>query len=359
MTSKITRPFPVPATVVMRSTLFALAGMNATLHTYNEESGVIVASVSKWLGVQKQEVVARVRGFDDTAQLELEVPDQAKAQELLSSIAGYVSDGAKIEAAATIQWVDLERQRASKAKRQDMLDRVKRFLPGTKKAPTAEPEIVEAEVVAEDGGSERTAGAESTALTVSIPDNPQVLVKDPQNQMIDLKVDPEIFKDRSTYLMTCQHCAATNLRGSSFCAACGKPLTLEAIQPELKGGVDQAAKNGLTFATIGLVLNLIPALVFFVSTLFVSVEGEPNWFELLNTAVTSSHLVGALLLGVIPALVMGWLAIQVSQKASWYLNLTATFGQGGRTKIIVATALGWLNIYLGLAWLIFIFVLWF
>jgi hypothetical protein len=133
---------------------------------------------------------------------------------------------------------------------------------------------------------------------------------------------------------------------------------LEAIQPELKGGVDQAAKNGLTFAIIGSVLNLIPALVFFVSTLFVSVEGEPNWFELLNTAVTSSHLVGALLLGVIPAMVMGWLAIQLSQKASWYLNLTATFGRAGRTKIIAATALGWLNIYLGLAWLIFIFVLW-
>jgi hypothetical protein len=56
---------------------------------------------------------------------------------------------------------------------------------------------------------------------------------------------------------------------------------------------------------------------------------------------------------------MGWLAIHVSQKASWYLNLTATFGQAGRTKIIAATALGWLNIYLGLAWLIFIFVLWF
>jgi hypothetical protein len=57
-------------------------------------------------------------------------------------------------------------------------------------------------------------------------------------------------------------------------------------------------------------------------------------------------------------MVLGWLAIQVSQKASWYLNLTATFGQTGRTKIIAATALGWLNIYLGLAWLIFIFVLW-
>ena len=79
-------------------------------------------------------------------------------------------------------------------------------------------------MVAEDGGSERTAGAESTGLTVSIPDNPQVLVKDPQSQMIDLKVDPEIFKDRSTYLMTCQHCAATNLRSSSFVLPVVNPL---------------------------------------------------------------------------------------------------------------------------------------
>jgi len=55
------RAFPVSSTVVMRSTLFALANLGATLQTYNEDSGVIVATVSRWLGLQKQEVVARVR----------------------------------------------------------------------------------------------------------------------------------------------------------------------------------------------------------------------------------------------------------------------------------------------------------
>lgn len=79
------RAFPVSSTIVMRSTLFALANMGATVQTYNEDSGVIVATVSKWLGLQKQEVVARVRAFEGTCQLELDVPDFDKGRELRNS----------------------------------------------------------------------------------------------------------------------------------------------------------------------------------------------------------------------------------------------------------------------------------
>ena len=50
MTIKEKRPFPVPSEVVMRSALFTLANMNARLQVYNEETGVIVAGMPKWLG---------------------------------------------------------------------------------------------------------------------------------------------------------------------------------------------------------------------------------------------------------------------------------------------------------------------
>ena len=66
MTIKEKRPFPVPSEVVMRSALFALANLNAKLQVYNEETGVIVATVTKWLGMQKQEVIVKVRRFEET-----------------------------------------------------------------------------------------------------------------------------------------------------------------------------------------------------------------------------------------------------------------------------------------------------
>lgn len=72
------RPYPVPANVVMRSTLFALANMGAKLQAYNEDTGVIVATVSKWLGVQQNDIIVRVREFEKTAQLEIEAPTRSK-----------------------------------------------------------------------------------------------------------------------------------------------------------------------------------------------------------------------------------------------------------------------------------------
>ena len=124
------RAFPVNSTVVMRSTLFALANLGATLQTYNEDSGVIVATVSRWLGLQRQEVVARVRSFEQTCQLELDAPDVEKARELLQLIATYVRDGGRVQANATMQWIDLQRQQASKAKRQELSGKARTLLSG-------------------------------------------------------------------------------------------------------------------------------------------------------------------------------------------------------------------------------------
>ena len=129
------RPYPVPANVVMRTTLFALANMGAKLQAYNEDTGVIVATVSKWLGLQQNDVIVRVREFEKTAQLEIEAPDALKAQEVLQLVANYIADGAKIQANATMQWVDMQRQQSSQAKRRQLANKARNLLPGSSAAP--------------------------------------------------------------------------------------------------------------------------------------------------------------------------------------------------------------------------------
>ncbi|MCA9998123.1 MAG: hypothetical protein KDE56_20320, partial [Anaerolineales bacterium] len=249
MSTKEIRPFPVSATVVMRSTLFALANMGARLHTYNEETGFVVATVAKWMGLQKNEVVARVRGFEQASQLEVEAPDQAKARELLDLVAKYVSDGANIQANATIQWVDMARQQEQKEKRQATMDKVRNLLPGgAAPAPSPSEETALAEV------EEEESGITAVSPTDPIPDNPGVLVKNRDNKLIELKVDPAIFTDRSSFLEICGHCAAVSLRGSTYCANCGRPLTLDAIQ----GDASNAAQTSFNASLIGLAFHAVP-----------------------------------------------------------------------------------------------------
>ena len=103
------RPFPVSSEVVMRSALFALANLNAKLQGYNEENGVIVASVSKWLGMSKQEVIVKVRRFDETSILEVEAPVQV-GQVLLSGLLG--EEGVDVVATRSMQRVEPAPSRA-------------------------------------------------------------------------------------------------------------------------------------------------------------------------------------------------------------------------------------------------------
>lgn len=48
------------------------------------------------MGLQRDEVVARVRAYEGTSQLELDAPDFDKARELLQLVATYVRDGGRI-----------------------------------------------------------------------------------------------------------------------------------------------------------------------------------------------------------------------------------------------------------------------
>lgn len=347
MSTKEIRPFPVSATVVMRSTLFALANMGARLHTYNEETGFVVATVAKWMGLQKNEVVARVRGFEQASQLEVEAPDQAKARELLDLVAKYVSDGANIQANATIQWVDMARQQEQKEKRQATMDKVRNLLPGgAAPAPSPSEETALAEV------EEKESGITAVSPTDPIPDNPGVLVKNRDNKLIELKVDPAIFTDRSSFLEICGHCAAVSLRGSTYCANCGRPLTLDAIQ----GDASNAAQTSFNASLIGLAFHAVPLLILILPAFFVSAEAGSSFMDRVGASLDMIRVALALLLGLLPAVFFGWRAISLGQKASWYLNLGARPNSSERSKTAVGNALGWLAIYLAIVWVIFILI---
>jgi len=337
MTVTEVRAFPVSSTVVMRSTLFALANMGATLQTYNEESGVIVATVSKWMGLQKQEVVARVRTFEGTSQLELDAPDFDKARELLQLIASY----------------DLQRMQASKAKRQEMSNKARRFLTGS--ATTSLPAIVDEEpsaLVATDDPAQPV--GPSMDAPIAIPDNPGVLVKNRQNMLLELKVDPEVFTDRSGYVTMCNVCYAPTLRGSAFCPNCGRPLTLEAVQPEMREKAGKSANSSLTYGLIGLAFNAVPLLVLVLPALLS--QGEASLLDNIRATLTPLTIALAVVLGILPAMLLGFAALRQGQRASWYLNLPAVLEQSGRGKAGFGGALGWLSIYLGIGWILFIII---
>lgn len=356
MTVTEIRVFPVSATVVMRSTLFALANMGAKLQAYNETNGVIVATVSKWLGLQKQEVVARVRAYETSCQIELEAPDAEKVQELLQLIGTYVRDGARIQANATIQWIDLQRQQANQARRQQLTSQAKQMLSGGQSGSTAvipanEPTDQNALVHSDDPARPLPTNLNEP---IPIPDNPGVLVKNEQNRIIELKVDPEIFTDRTGYLVACTVCKATAIRGSLFCPNCGRPLTLEAIQPDLRQNVQRAASNSLTYSLIGLALNLLPLLILVLPALL-STSGD-TLLERISQSLTPLTIALTLALGILPAMFLGWWAIRHGQRAAWYNNLPAVLEEGGKGKSAVGNALGWLDIYIGAAWIIFIII---
>lgn len=346
------RAFPVNSTIVMRSTLFALANMGATLQTYNEESGVIVATVSKWMGLQKQEVVARVRAFEGTSQLELDAPDFDKARELLQLIATYTRDGGRVQANATIQWVDLQRQQANKAKRQELTSKARNLLGG---GQTTLPAVVEEQPSAlVEADDPALPVGPSMDAPIAIPDNPGVLVKNRQNMLLELKVDPQVFTDRSGFVTMCNVCYTPALRGSAFCPNCGRPLTLEAVQPEMREKATKSANSSMTYGLIGLALNAIPLLILVLPALLN--QSDAGLLDRIRETLTPLTIALAAVLGILPAMLAGFAALRQGQRASWYLNLPAVLEQSGRGKAGIGGALGWLAIYLGVGWILLIII---
>ncbi|UCC54112.1 MAG: hypothetical protein JSV68_09090, partial [Anaerolineaceae bacterium] len=320
------RPFPVPSEVVMRSALFVLANLNARLQVYNEETGVIVATLSRRMGLQKQEVVVKVRRFDQTSVLEVEAPDAERTQRLLSQVSAYVTDGAgRVQADATIQWVDVARQRENRARRKQFVNRARSILPGQSSEENL-PAVVGAQ-----GGEILPVAEDDATAPMPIPDNPGVLVKNYQDKVIELKVDPAIFADRTPYLDVCQACSATVMRGSKYCSSCGRPMTLEAVQPELQNAAAKSARASLQAGLIAIVATLVPFFLLIVP-LLLDADITLSFLEKVGQSLTPVRLALSVLLGILPGLTFGWWAISQSRQAAWYQNLEAMFDDPGRFR---------------------------
>jgi hypothetical protein len=363
------RPYPVPATVVMRSALFALAGKGAKLAAYNEETGVIVATLSKRMGLKKDDVVVRVRPFDDTCQLEINAANAEQARSIIQTISTYVADGAKVEASANIQWIDMQKQQANRIKRKQLVNKARSFLPGQSSPSTGSPSTGSPST----GSGGALAGSGETALTtteqaagenalvemaelpetpIPIPDNPGVLVKNQQDRIIELKIDPQTFTDRSAYLTICQGCGAAVMKGSAYCSQCARPLTLEAVQPELRGNAQKSASASLRYALAAIALNIVPILLL-ILPLALTAASTDSFLEAFAASLTPLKLGISLILGVAPSMALGWRAIVLGQRANWYRNLRAVTDNAGASKAAFGNALGWLAIYIGAAWIVF------
>ena len=190
---------------------------------------------------------------------------------------------------------------------------------------------------------------------VAIPDNPGVLVKNNRQMLLELKVDPQTFTDRTGFVNMCQVCYAPALRGSAFCPNCGRPLTLEAVQPELRGNAQKSARSGLTYGLIGLALNVVPLLILVLPALLAEPATAPL-LERIRETLSPLTIALAAILGILPAMVCGFLALRQGQRAAWFLNLPAVLEQNGRGQAGLGTALGWLSIYAGVAWILLIVI---
>jgi len=208
--------------------------------------------------------------------------------------------------------------------------------------------------VAPETESGLTVVAEAGEQSIPIPDNPGVLVKNQQDKVIELKIDPATFVDRSDHLELCDSCAAAVIRGSLYCGNCGRPMTLAAVQPELRSGVELAVSSSLRYGLGGLAFNGVPLLLLILPALFRS--SDDTFLNRVQAGLSLPIVLTALLMGLLPMLFMAWRAIAKAQRASWYYNLSATPDRIGRIRGILGNALGWFNLYLAAAWVLFVVI---
>jgi hypothetical protein len=194
--------------------------------------------------------------------------------------------------------------------------------------------------------------AEIPETPIPIPDNPGVLVKNQQDRIIELKIDPQVFTDRSAYLTVCEGCGSTILKGSAYCSQCARPLTLEAVQPELRGNAQKTASSSFRYGLAAIAFNIVPLLLL-VLPLALTANSTDSFLESFAASLTPLKLGISLVLGVAPSIFLGWRAIVLGQRANWYRNLRAVTDNAGGTKAAVGNALGWLAIYISAAWIIF------
>lgn len=391
------RPLPANRKVVIRSAFFALAKIGAELHSYNEQDGIITATIGRVkIGTKEffeQAVEVSVEEREDTSLLKLTTRSN-KSGELLRLISTYVVGGAKaIKDDAHVQWFELLKDEEARRKRveekrtwnENISGMINKFLPhATDKKATSSPSGQQDSELPTNQQQDTEIGKSAYSLTVLnpetkaiapvdpttlqlvIPHSPGMLIKNRYGQIFEIQVDSATCSDRVHYLLICPYCSATNLQGSWFCSRCGKQITVGAVVKELKKGVLEKANSSLRFALLG----LLPSLVFFALTIMpylltggivtaaTIVSAFTKSFGSITTSLNQGFIAAVLptlLFAALPSFLIGRKAISDGQQALQHLNLNFYADKTGRGRATIGQAIGWFDMYVGLG--LFVLVL--
>lgn len=392
-----TRPFPVNRAAVIRSAFFALAKIGAKLHSYDEQTGILTATIP-WKNLGSLEVFERVieisvQEHEGTSALKLTAPEQ-QARELLRLISTYLVDGAAaVEEDAHLQWAGLlkkeEKRRENRVKAQALIGKLNDMVrqipligrPEAEADTPADEGIVESEpgevitevepsipVTALDRGSKAIIQLEPKKLELEVPHSPGMLITDRRGRVFEIQVDPQTTADRRRHLVVCPDpgCAATNLQGSSFCFRCGKQLTLGAASNEVMRRVVANAQSSLVYGALSLVpvalLVLIGAIQLIIGSGVVSLaaivtamsDSAGSLTEALTRGLAASTL-PALIFAALPSFLLGRTAISHAERALSDLTLNFLADKAGRKRATLGKALGTVGMYAGIS--VFVLVL--
>jgi hypothetical protein len=392
-----TRPFPVKRAAVIRCAFFALAKIGAKLHSYDEQTGILTATIP-WKNLGSLEVFERVieisvQEHEDTSVLKLVAP-QEQSQALLRLISTYVVEGAKaVEEDAHIQWAGLlkkeEARRLNRARTQALIDKLKNLVgqiplvrspeedPGKAEVvPPVEPEpaVVEAQLapsrplVNAQGETQAIVRLEPKTLELAVPHSPGMLITDRRGRVFEIQVDPRTTADRRRHLVVCPDpaCAATNLQGSSFCFRCGKQLTLGAASDEVMRRVMANAQSSLVYGLFSLVpvtlLVVIGTIQLIIGSGVVSLAAVFSALSDSASSLTSALSKGlaastlpALIFAALPSFLLGRTAIAHAERALSDLTLNFLAEKTGRKRATLGRALGTVGMYAGIS--VFVLVL--
>lgn len=344
----IIRPLPVPGDVAIRSALLALAKLGADLQNYNEEGRTIVAQMPRWFGVSKASILITVQDFGENSRLELQIPDKAKANELLDQISVYLVDGHRAAGDMTMRWVKKQEKSLAQSAGSTVGKAIRRLKPTTGDNPSALPKESSATTPAETSEATETVEgemlteAESAAIDQASQNNqlmvPEFIKANQAHDQVQITVSPDFFVDRSSHLEKCPNCENVVLRGNQFCSQCGRPITMEAVSQEVNEGGRNTARSSLVFAILAIVCNVVAGYFLFAPTLASFFTGEPV------AAFSTISIFLAMLLGLGPSLFLAFEAKRMAKTAEIYANFRFNKKEEGRTMADLGLKLGWISI---------------
>ena len=336
MSHEEVRPFPpAPPAVVVRSALFALANLGAEIRVFDEERGVVVGLLKQWRGLRKQEVSAMVEQAGALAILKLACPTPQLSNEVLRRVSAYVVDGSRLESDAAVQ--------AARDREKSLQQEKRRAL-----SQQAQPLHANARA---GYGRRPTSGETGHALTPAPAQPALPVVRDSGNRIIHIPHDPETFANRTAFLTTCEGCHATLIKGSLFCSCCGRPLTLEAVRPELRQSLGKACGTSRFSAVAGLLFNAVPLAV--LGPLFLNAARSQSAQAVLATpprpTLVQTLVVG--LAGALPMFCLGLRAVNHAARATWLFNVESSYADRFNKQAGLGRALGWIDCLLAVSWL--------